>query len=437
MRSLNLRRYGKQLLLLCVYLFALEISCWAMLSALNAKVLWYGFPVEQLLSSKKYKSSFFLTEEKGELISKPKLVMHPYLGYVKNIRNNNSTATGSMFSLGFTSYMPLQKERSTEKVIIGIFGGSLAMQFYGEGGKTLQNALQSAPAFKGKEIILQNVSIGGYKQPQQLMSLIYIMLQGGVFDIVLNIDGFNEVVLPAQENIPHGVHPLFPRNWWSRSDFHVNDPVKLGFLGRISLLDQRRNLYRHKVRNAPWKYSFTAQFLWHFLDRYLERSILHNRKEIDAIIARSGQNYETSGPLQKYENNDVLMRDLVRIWSESSQLIQNISTTQNMLYIHVLQPNQYVENSKPMGAAERDIAYNEKNPYGLWVKRGYPLLREEGIALSERGVRFHDMTMVFQGTEKPLYKDDCCHFNTEGYKQFARALAPIIIKEYREWQISY
>jgi hypothetical protein len=45
-------------------------------------------------------------------------------------------------------------------------------------------------------------TIGGYKQPQQLMALNWFMALGGEFDIVINLDGFNDVALPALENVP-------------------------------------------------------------------------------------------------------------------------------------------------------------------------------------------------------------------------------------------
>ncbi|MGV2341075.1 MAG UNVERIFIED_CONTAM: hypothetical protein LVR18_46165 [Planctomycetaceae bacterium] len=44
------------------------------------------------------------------------------------------------------------------------------------------------------------LALPGYKQPQQLMALNYVLSLGGEFDAVLNIDGFNDGALSILEN---------------------------------------------------------------------------------------------------------------------------------------------------------------------------------------------------------------------------------------------
>ena len=47
-----------------------------------------------------------------------------------------------------------------------------------------------------------NLALFGYKQPQQLTTLAYLMSIGGQFDLVLNIDGFNEVAASTSWRTP-------------------------------------------------------------------------------------------------------------------------------------------------------------------------------------------------------------------------------------------
>ena len=53
--------------------------------------------------------------------------------------------------------------------------------------------LKSHPRFANQEIVLLNTAVGGYKQPQPLMVVSYLLALGAHFDAVINIDGFNDV----------------------------------------------------------------------------------------------------------------------------------------------------------------------------------------------------------------------------------------------------
>jgi hypothetical protein len=81
-------------------------------------------------------------------------------------------------------------------------------------------------------------AIGGYKQPQQLMALNYFTALGGEFDVLVNVDGFNEVALPPLENIPQ-TNPFCPRQWHLRMRMVPNQEF-LATVGKIRFLDALR-----------------------------------------------------------------------------------------------------------------------------------------------------------------------------------------------------
>ncbi len=55
------------------------------------------------------------------------------------------------------------------------------------------------------------------------------------------------------------------------------------------------------------------------------------------------------------------------------------------------------------------------------------MLRERGADLGAPGVRFRDLTMIFQPYDEPIYTDDCCHFGRRGNEIVARAIAQEIL----------
>ena len=47
----------------------------------------------------------------------------------------------------------------------------------------------------GRKIDIVRLALPGQKQPQQLMTLAWVQSLGAEFDIVVNLDGYNEAVL--------------------------------------------------------------------------------------------------------------------------------------------------------------------------------------------------------------------------------------------------
>jgi hypothetical protein len=123
-----------------------------------------------------------------------------------------------------------------------------------------------------------------------------------------------------------------------------------------------------------------------------------------------------------------VLTHLVAIWRRSSEEMAVLARANDIRYLHVLQPNQYVEGSKPMGPDERRIATPPDHPYRDGAVLGYPLLRAESGRLRASGVEFYDATGLFADVEEPLYVDGCCHFNRRGNEILARFLAARILE---------
>ena len=76
--------------------------------------------------------------------------------------------------------------------------------------------------FPGKNFRVVNAAYGGKKQPQQYLSVIYLDLIGFNYDIVINLDGFNEIVLPTIENFYQETPVIFPRSFFKLASAFQN-----------------------------------------------------------------------------------------------------------------------------------------------------------------------------------------------------------------------
>lgn len=352
-------------------------------------------------------------------------VIHPYLGFVRESRVPVGTGAYYGFLEDPNTWIHQQRD---DTVVIGIFGGSVANFFFYDGGQELIATLKRNPLFAGKTIELVPFSMGGWKQPQQLLALNYYLSLGGHLDIAVNLDGLNELFLPAHENIPKGVFPFYPRSWFFRVPFPTQKNV-LPMLGQISYLTQKRSEWAHWFVSFPMRSSMTAGILWKIADGYLARKI--GRREI-LLLAKSAEKteeYIVTGPHRVYQSDEEGILDVVEYWQRASLLMHRMSVANDVQYFHFLQPTGRFRGSKPLTKEEEAIVFvGEFLPTDL-VNAGYPLLREAGATLRRKGVWFTDLSRVFRSVHSPLYYD-CCHVVPEGSRVIARAIAETILQRF-------
>ena len=330
---------------------------------------------------------------------------------------------------GFPSRRPVVQKRSANEILVGIFGGSVAEVFYRQGVPVLLRQLQEHTKFRDKRFVVVCLASGGYKQPQQLMALNYILAQGGELDLLINVDGFNEVALYASGNKQHGVFPIYPRAWFSRVG-QIHDSRVLKLYGRAAVLEtdlrEAANLFSYR----PLSFSPTCHLLWCARNRVLQKRLQDTRtavedSSIEDDVVRTGRGYRPASEQELYD-------DLVQIWEASSRQMRALCVANGIRYYHFLQPNQYVEGSKTMNAEELRHAFRDNHPYREGVVRGYPVLRRAGERLAASGECFTDLTEAFVATRELVYLDDCCHFGERGNTIIAGRIADAIIKDQAE-----
>ena len=346
-------------------------------------------------------------------------ILHPYLGFV-NVPNDNHNR------FCFPGIDPITK-KSLRSVNICLMGGSVAMSIYGELKKQLIQDLAKASYFKDKEIELVLFALGGFKQPQQLIALNYFMSLGAQYDIVINLDGFNEIVLPYSDNLPFNVFPSYPRHWNIYSRKRFNSKVLL-LLGKQAVIKEERNNLKSVFSNFPLRHSNLALFIWKVLDNKKNHQLLIFDSKLREALKQSESDYQSTGPRISIDDTTVFFDEQANLWKRASLQIGQLSQSAGFEYFHFLQPNQYFEGSKELTKEEMAIAYkSEPFAYKTAVRKGYPILIQKGRELMEKDIKFVDLTMIFKEEKRTVYNDKCCHFNELGYEIIADRISNVIV----------
>ena len=349
--------------------------------------------------------------------------LHPYFGFVADPRQNKPAWKVSESGFIMSGNVNPIVKRSPEKVIVGLFGGSLAAVIY----PSLKSVLEQHSTSLGKQFVVINFAAGGYKQPQQLMILNYLLALGAEFDFVINLDGFNDVALAPTENIPSHVNPFFPRKWDERTANTIS-PTTVRLVGLIEVTKLNRVKWAHIFHDNYLYLSPTLFLLWQTGDQRLARTIYDASQTIRTNTVKS-QSYTMQGPLYPDTDEFVLYNDLSQVWKRSSFQMKALCDANGAQYYHFLQPNQYVPGSKPMTDEERRQTINKESAYGSAVVKGYPLIAKGGEELKAIGVKFTDLTSIFVDNREILYVDDCCHTNSKGSDLIAKRLYETILPQ--------
>jgi len=352
---------------------------------------------------------------------------HPYLGWVHNpqLARSEKYSGGDIPVnwLGFKDDSESVYHRADDTYIVGIAGGSVAWGFSWEAQNVLGEKLSAHPALKGRRIQFVRMALPGYKQPQQLMVYNFLLTLGAEFDAIVNMDGYNETVLTIRDNAESDTAISYPRGWHTRV-ISVSDPRSSADAARLLYLRGKRQQLARSILASRFRWSATCNLVWNIRDQFAMGEL----SDLGITVINSRRHsFTTHGPTNRFSGNE-LEPEVAAMWKRCSWQMHNLCKANGTLYLHVLQPNQYVPNSKPMGAAERRVCYSEEEGSAVFVRSMFPRLQELGRALEAEGVEFSDQTMVFATVEKPLYVDCWCHFNAEGHRLLGSAVADRLLQ---------
>lgn len=368
-------------------------------------------------------------------------ILHPYLGFVVDFNDEECPDIGFCDDRMRSYHSVLQgrdfPEPASDRAIVVITGGSVAYGVANNSTKgKIEQALATIPELKGKEIFIYTLAVGGFKQPQQLFAIQYYLAMGARFDMIINIDGYNEMALPLTENLPYRTNPFFPRVWHARVKSGMENYQQKVVQGMKAYLNQQRAQLAARMNRDVTRRSSFRSLVWKLQDTALEKKIA--LVEVDYLQGAdtpppTGPRLISAGSKFPRDDKEQVYKRLAEFWRQSSELLNAVAAANNIKYYHFLQPNQYVENSKPMSKQEREVALLEgsskKFPYAEPARRGYPYLIAEGRTLEQSDVAFRDLTMMFKDNDEVLYRDACCHFTARGYDYIVDEVVDFIKKE--------
>lgn len=350
-------------------------------------------------------------------------ILHPYRGITpRPLFETPKTAhyINTRNVLGIRSDVVDPRKLPEEDFVVALFGGSVARSTALQTGPQLAAALQAARGPDLPPVRVVNFAISGYKQPQQLFLLAELLLLNTPLDIVVNLDGFNEVALAATDAY-HGHHPLYPPYsfWTSALGLSTGSLSGAQMELAVEARQRRRQARALRERLHRWpvlRSSALVRAVVGTLAGNAEAEAVAAEEELGRLPIRTPAQdlFRLADPCLGKE--DQCWELILGIWLRSSLMMKTLAEAAGAEYFHVLQPNQYLAGSKELSSEELATAWDPERQWSRSAAHGYPLLRDGGQELERRGVRFVDLTQVFVDHPETIYRDSCCHYNRRGYE---------------------
>ena len=346
-------------------------------------------------------------------------IIHPYLGFIYDFNDEQKNKE----TYGFpTTGAPLIK-REPGKLNVVLLGGSVAQSM----GEVMNAAFRRICRVPPNVVTL---GFAGYKQPQQVLALAYFLSLGAEYDLIINLDGYNDIVLPVTDNYSVGVNPFFPRAWNLRISRQPSKKI-LTVIGEVRYLRDLKEENLEALTSSFFGGSAVFGLMKVQQFKRFNRNIDRTTGKLLILQQEEVKKFEETGPFFAYKDIQQLYDDVGAVWERSSVLLDHLARENSMEYYHFLQPNQYVKGSKVLTEEEKRTAYSEKVHFSQSALIGYPILIKQGRKLLERNIKFFDATMVFAKEKETIYVDICCHYNERGKELLAAYMMDKIVQNPR------
>jgi hypothetical protein len=395
------RRFALALTAAAVTYGAIELMAFGVGAALEGRLSFVRAADERIRG--------LIGDDAGGEPGRSNVTIHPYFGF------------GNPPGFNFLE-RDIPDQTDPEVALVGITGGSVSTHMYDHSRRRLERALAETGIFGDRTVHVIRIGETAWKQPQQLMSATYYYAMGGRLDLLINLDGHNEVVDP-QQNFVRGVYFAYPWLWYPMTADLLGSGESLRTNGELTFLRRLRGDAAYTAAHLP--FSILARTLWALTDRVIERRIAERYADLAALEANDKQRrpFYRAGPKDPARTHDELLTASVRVWRDSTIQLDRLVEGNHGRYFHFIQPNQYVPGSKVLTPEERRDAYKPPNE---GIDKGYPLLLREVEGLNRAGVSVVSLTDVFRDVEETVYVDSCCHLNPRGSDILAEAIAKAV-----------
>jgi hypothetical protein len=363
---------------------------------------------------------------------------HPFFGFIQK-PGPDFRPGFKVNNYGFISpYDYPFKKTKPNQFIIGVFGGSVASDYaiFQVQNKILPKYLKQLPGLKDQEFVILSFATGGYKQPQQLLILNYFLALGQELDMVINIDGFNEVALSNLNN-KNKIHLAMPSVQHIQPLTSIaNNSLSPKAMMVIVRIKENKTRINQGLENLQ---QCTLAACDALTSVYIQNLVNNYRKDAIEFEQERGKKEKDDGGSVIYVNpNNAILTDSIAFdrmawnWAKSSIFMNKVLSASNVPYFHVLQPNQYYQTKRVFTAVEKQIAFNKDTPYAKAVELGYPALFKKFPNLEKNNIDILNAVKIFDRTKDAVYVDSCCHYNQTGEVIFSDYVGSSILEALRK-----
>jgi len=339
--------------------------------------------------------------------------LHPYFGHTLFRDANHAN------NQGFPTDQTYPYVKHSREFVIGIFGGSVAMQVSAN-SDILVERLGPAIRKRGYDTVtVLPFAVGGWRQPQSFFALTYYL---DSIDTAILVDGFNEAIQLVPEHL-YTYPARFPA-----SDIFLplastaTSPYEIAELGKLALAHEAAVRVTNALNTSLLRRSLLAHLLWRVAaTRYL------------AYVSKLRTDHETAaqddwrGIERVRDDRDVeqSIESYLRYYASVVRYAALIAHADGKLLYHFVQPNQHYRGSKPLSAEEQQSLVTP--PWFDVITPQYHRLETMCDSLGASGVDSTFLGHLFAQTRETIYADACCHFNPHGVQLLENAIADHVL----------
>lgn len=346
-----------------------------------------------------------------EMVYGARLEIDPFFGYTL------FRGAGRANNQGFPTDRPYPVQRRRGECVIGIFGGSVAMQV-ADSPRVLRERLE--PRFQElgcDELTILPFAVGGWRQPQTFFAIATHLED---VDLVIQLDGFNDAIYLRPEITTH--YPTRFPAWdiFAPLASRSSSPYRAVAFARIAILEDIARRVTSWTNRPLVRWSLSVHLAWRALRTGFENFVKPLRAEITAEAAEGWGDFEA--PL-----GDVPARvqDYYRFYERLARAGDRVARDAGRPFLHFVQPNQYVTGSKPFSDVERRKFL--ANDWSGVITPAYAEFAAASERLRNVNVDSTSLGELFATTSDTVYSDSCCHFNERGLTIIEDAIADRVL----------
>jgi hypothetical protein len=343
----------------------------------------------------------------------PRYKLHPYTGFNHNQGLANNEEAIKYFNAG----------QPAGEYSVFFLGGSVAAGFQAGAESNMQELFSEGLGLGKRRLRLFGLAVPGHKQPQQLLALTYLVSQGCRPDLVINLDGLNELRI-SQTNARAGIDPSFPSvgHWASLLGAGTEDHNPELTYARLRPQQEAAQLGAAALENGSLK-SAALSLLTLSRLRALQVEWAAAQAASTGAQAVAQQTAEAAGFGTETRKSRAL-EQAVDCWFNSSLAMHGLCESLGIRYMHWLQPTLHDLGSKPVHPVEQRVGIGAGglNPA---VVSGYPLLRKRLADLQQLGVEALNTSDAFIQEEDRIYRDSC-HLTSRGNRLLLERVVALV-----------